>query len=192
MLPIVIYECPNTITPDAAGEMAYLATTIFERVAQRPNKIPGKDVPIVCCSTAGVQGFWSLECNDPEIPRDVLDEVVRRIRNAKIECVESSFEGPHFTKWRIDALKVLVCDIAERFADTGKFRIWYDRHEDYHCMSCEVNGQPVTFHYYKVCRVTVGDEVRRYPASNFTEIPHAIKTLLETQNANDNQPTSVN
>lgn len=79
MLPIPIYRCPDEVKPSQAEQMASICDKEYQMLTGKRNRTKGGD-PIVCVSTAGVSGFWSLECNDPEIPRETLDQLVANIR----------------------------------------------------------------------------------------------------------------
>lgn len=80
MLPLVLLECPEFVRPAEAAQMAELCNRAYECVTGKKNKNRKHGYPIVCASTAGMSGFWSLECNDPELGRDVLDKIVQTIR----------------------------------------------------------------------------------------------------------------
>jgi len=87
MLPLLIVKCPETITPEHAEAVHEIVSVAFSEVFGKPNRDRRSNAPVVCASTAGLAGFWSLECNDPELDRALLVRVVERSRSAVASAV---------------------------------------------------------------------------------------------------------
>lgn len=96
---------------------------------------------------------------------------------AKLTINYSNLEGPHFTQWRIDDLVLLAHDIFKQIPDADLFQIWYDAGEDYHCMTFSVGDKMVSIQYYKLYRIDVDNETKRFPKHEFAYIPNTIKDL---------------
>lgn len=80
MLPIPIYKAPLVVRHVQAVAMAKLVDLEYRAVTRKENRLPKHDAPVVCASTSGIAGYWSLECNDPEMPRETLDQIVANLR----------------------------------------------------------------------------------------------------------------
>lgn len=77
--------------------------------------------------------------------------------------------GKYFTQWRIDDLRELAEKLFSRKAT--KLHICYDPAEDYHILTCKINGHDVSVHYYKVFRLTVdGEVICRFPKWDIHEL----------------------
>ena len=89
-----------------------------------------------------------------------------------------NLQGKFFTQWRIEVLVELAVSLAER-CQAADFYIHYDANEDYHILVCSVAGHEVTFHFYKVYRLTIGKEVRRFMRSHSSIIPHRVNEIIK-------------
>ncbi len=90
MLPIPITRCPDTITSQHAEQVHDLVTSAYERLFGRENRLPGRGWPVVCANAIG--GFWQLECNDPEIPRESLERMVEESIRPWLTEMVSNFQ----------------------------------------------------------------------------------------------------
>lgn len=84
----LLCPAPLTITPEIADDMAsivdreYLAVTghpnIMETICRKGCK--PQTVPVVCATTSGMSGCWSIACNDPDFPSETLARIITNIR----------------------------------------------------------------------------------------------------------------
>jgi hypothetical protein len=79
MMPIPLFRCPETVKPSQAEHMAKICDLEYRAATKRENKIKS-GAPVVCVSTSGIHGYWSLECNDPDLERTTIDKIVQNIR----------------------------------------------------------------------------------------------------------------
>lgn len=79
MRPLPICKHPERITPELAQEVAEVCNQAYRLAFKRENKLPKpSNAPVVCVNA--VSGYWSLECNDPEIAGDKLGHVLKILR----------------------------------------------------------------------------------------------------------------
>lgn len=80
MLPRPLFRSAESITPQMAADMARVVDLEYKAATGKENKMPKSSAPVVCASTAGIQGFWSLECNDPDINPSTLQLIVGNLQ----------------------------------------------------------------------------------------------------------------
>jgi len=81
-MPIPIAKHVGRVDPDEADQMAEFCSIAYRQVFGKENSMrmpySKQDIPVVCVSHEC--DFWQLECNDPEIQRSHLDEIVHWIQ----------------------------------------------------------------------------------------------------------------
>lgn len=66
--------------------MQGLADQAYLEIIGKKNVLPSRSVkqtrpaPVVAATTAGMQGFWSLASNDPDLTVETMDKIAMEIR----------------------------------------------------------------------------------------------------------------
>ena len=94
MLPKPICKSPETIRHEHAQDVARVIDTVYEEIFGKLNRLPRRDAPVVCASTAGIYGYWSLECNDPELTGEQLELLIERARDQVMQLVAAECGQP--------------------------------------------------------------------------------------------------
>ena len=75
-----------------------------------------------------------------------------------LEIKYGSREGKNFTEWRFGVLKELLHEIVLLKRNPQNIIMWYDKGDDYHRVSFDLNGEKIEVRFYKVFGCSLNGE----------------------------------